>query len=114
MSCRIPIGWFYSWSLYDREATLTLTTELPSMRYSKDFENLESTYERFGKANFLKNSFVIERQALFGGWPTPERKVVSSLYDKVCEDEKGPNILDEDGKGLLHLVAALGFDCCWS
>ncbi|XP_021858680.1 SWI/SNF complex subunit SWI3C homolog isoform X3 [Spinacia oleracea] len=53
--------------LWLREATLTLTTELPSMRYSKDFENLESTYERFGKANFLKNSFVIERQALFGG-----------------------------------------------
>ncbi|XP_074275604.1 calmodulin-binding transcription activator 2-like isoform X3 [Silene latifolia] len=32
------------------------------------------------------------------------------LLDKVCEDGKGPNILDEEGQGLLHCAAALGYD----
>ncbi|XVE93132.1 hypothetical protein REPUB_Repub01dG0163900 [Reevesia pubescens] len=32
------------------------------------------------------------------------------LLHKIMEDGKGPNILDEKGQGVLHLVAALGYD----
>ncbi|XP_074312987.1 calmodulin-binding transcription activator 2 isoform X2 [Silene latifolia] len=39
-----------------------------------------------------------------------KEKLLSWLLDKVSEDGKGPNILDEEGQGLLHLAAALGYD----
>ncbi|XP_074557120.1 calmodulin-binding transcription activator 3-like isoform X2 [Curcuma longa] len=32
------------------------------------------------------------------------------LMNKVAEDGKGPNIWDEEGQGVLHLAAALGYD----
>ncbi|CAF2354409.1 unnamed protein product [Brassica rapa] len=32
------------------------------------------------------------------------------LIHKVTEEGKGPNILDEGGQGVLHFVAALGYD----
>ncbi|KAL9238356.1 hypothetical protein vseg_012788 [Gypsophila vaccaria] len=39
-----------------------------------------------------------------------KEKLLSWLLDKLTEDGKGPNILDEKGQGLLHLAAALGYD----
>ncbi|KAK4777646.1 hypothetical protein SAY87_017833 [Trapa incisa] len=41
-----------------------------------------------------------------------EEKLYSWLIHKVVEDGKGPCILDEQGQGVLHLVAALG--CDWA
>eukprot|EP00262_Sarcandra_glabra_P011545 TRINITY_DN2797_c0_g2_i1.p1 TRINITY_DN2797_c0_g2~~TRINITY_DN2797_c0_g2_i1.p1 ORF type:complete len:671 (+),score=136.95 TRINITY_DN2797_c0_g2_i1:186-2015(+) len=32
------------------------------------------------------------------------------LLHKVAEDGKGPNVLDNEGQGVLHLAAALGYD----
>ncbi|KAK8952286.1 Calmodulin-binding transcription activator 3 [Platanthera zijinensis] len=32
------------------------------------------------------------------------------LLHKVGEDGKGPNVLDKEGQGVLHLAAALGYD----
>ncbi|XP_026437762.1 calmodulin-binding transcription activator 2-like isoform X1 [Papaver somniferum] len=32
------------------------------------------------------------------------------LLQKVTEGEKGPTVLDEEGQGVLHLAAALGYD----
>ncbi|KAI4317272.1 hypothetical protein L6164_025155 [Bauhinia variegata] len=32
------------------------------------------------------------------------------LLQKITEDGKGPNLLDEGGQGVLHLAAALGYD----
>ncbi|GMH13547.1 hypothetical protein Nepgr_015388 [Nepenthes gracilis] len=32
------------------------------------------------------------------------------LVDKVNDDGKGPNVLDNEGQGVLHLAAALGYD----
>ncbi|KAJ8493544.1 hypothetical protein OPV22_015265 [Ensete ventricosum] len=32
------------------------------------------------------------------------------LLHKATEDDKGPNIWDEEGQGVLHLAAALGYD----
>ncbi|XP_022726509.1 calmodulin-binding transcription activator 2-like isoform X2 [Durio zibethinus] len=39
-----------------------------------------------------------------------KEKLYSWLLHKIMEDGKGPNILDEKGQGVLHLVAALGYD----
>ncbi|KAL0856512.1 hypothetical protein Bca101_061665 [Brassica carinata] len=39
-----------------------------------------------------------------------EDKLYLWLIHKVTEEGKGPNILDEEGQGVLHLAAALGYD----
>ncbi|KAF7842979.1 calmodulin-binding transcription activator 2-like isoform X1 [Senna tora] len=39
-----------------------------------------------------------------------KEKLYSWLLHKVAEDGTGPNILDEEGQGVLHLAAALGYD----
>ncbi|CAA7027089.1 unnamed protein product [Microthlaspi erraticum] len=39
-----------------------------------------------------------------------EEELFIWLIHKVTEEGKGPNILDEDGQGVLHFVAALGYD----
>ena len=37
-------------------------------------------------------------------------KLLAWLLQKITEDGKGPNVLDEGGQGILHLAAALGYD----
>ncbi|KAK1302347.1 Calmodulin-binding transcription activator 3 [Acorus calamus] len=37
-------------------------------------------------------------------------KLHNWLLLKIAEDGKGPNVLDEEGQGALHLAAALGYD----
>ncbi|XP_074581690.1 calmodulin-binding transcription activator 3-like isoform X2 [Curcuma longa] len=37
-------------------------------------------------------------------------KLHAWLLHKVSEDSKGPNMWDEEGQGVLHLAAALGYD----
>uniref|UniRef100_A0A5B6Z3X7 Putative calmodulin-binding transcription activator 3-like isoform X1 n=1 Tax=Davidia involucrata TaxID=16924 RepID=A0A5B6Z3X7_DAVIN len=39
-----------------------------------------------------------------------KEKLWSWLLYKVTEDGKGPNVLDEEGQGVLHLAAALGYN----
>ena len=39
-----------------------------------------------------------------------KEKLYSWLLHKVTENGKGPNVLDEDGQGVLHLAAFLGYD----
>ncbi|RDX65241.1 Calmodulin-binding transcription activator 2, partial [Mucuna pruriens] len=39
-----------------------------------------------------------------------KEKLYSWLLHKVTESGKGPNILDADGQGVLHLAAVLGYD----
>ncbi|KAK7246754.1 hypothetical protein RIF29_41624 [Crotalaria pallida] len=39
-----------------------------------------------------------------------KEKLYSWLLHKVTDSGKGPNILDKNGQGVLHLVAALGYD----
>ncbi|XP_028788756.1 calmodulin-binding transcription activator 2-like isoform X2 [Neltuma alba] len=39
-----------------------------------------------------------------------KEKLYSWLLRKVIEDGKGPNVLDEEGQGVLHLAAALRHD----
>lgn len=37
-------------------------------------------------------------------------KLLTWLLQKITEDGKGPNVLDEGGQGVLHFAAALGYD----
>ncbi|KAF8406012.1 hypothetical protein HHK36_008092 [Tetracentron sinense] len=39
-----------------------------------------------------------------------KEKLHEWLLQKVTEDGKGPNVLDKEGQGVLHLAAALGYD----
>ncbi|KAK7831520.1 calmodulin-binding transcription activator 2 [Quercus suber] len=39
-----------------------------------------------------------------------KEKLYSWLLHKVSEDGKGPSVLDDEGQGVLHLAAALGYD----
>lgn len=39
-----------------------------------------------------------------------KEKLYSWLLQKATEDGKGPNILDDEGQGALHLAAALGYN----
>ncbi|ONK74054.1 uncharacterized protein A4U43_C03F2310 [Asparagus officinalis] len=39
-----------------------------------------------------------------------KEKLHDWLIHKVVEDGKGPNVLDEEGQGVIHLTAALGYD----
>eukprot|EP00268_Persea_americana_P026976 TRINITY_DN264_c0_g2_i1.p1 TRINITY_DN264_c0_g2~~TRINITY_DN264_c0_g2_i1.p1 ORF type:complete len:1089 (+),score=235.76 TRINITY_DN264_c0_g2_i1:231-3497(+) len=39
-----------------------------------------------------------------------KEKLHAWLLHKVAEDGKGPNVLDKEGQGVLHLAAALGYD----
>ncbi|XVE49547.1 hypothetical protein DITRI_Ditri01bG0091100 [Diplodiscus trichospermus] len=39
-----------------------------------------------------------------------KEKLYSWLLHKIMEDGKGPSILDENGQGVLHMAAALGYD----
>lgn len=39
-----------------------------------------------------------------------KEKLHDWLVQKITEDGKGPNVLDEEGQGVIHLTAALGYD----
>ena len=39
-----------------------------------------------------------------------KEKLYSWLLHKVSEDGKGPSVLDDEGQGVIHLAAALGYD----
>lgn len=39
-----------------------------------------------------------------------KEKLHAWLLQKVTEDGKGPSVLDDEGQGVIHLAAALGYD----
>lgn len=39
-----------------------------------------------------------------------KEKLHDWLIHKVAEDGKGPNVLDKEGQGVIHLAAAIGYD----
>lgn len=78
----------------------------------KNPANLDPVTKSFRKNEpiFSKILLLMEDELCLGVEQQLKEKVVSWLFDKVSEDGKGPNVLDELGQGLLHLAAALGLD----
>lgn len=74
--------------------------------------NFDSKSESIRKKEpiFRQIYLLMEDELCLGVEQHLKENVVSWLFDKVSEDGKGPNILDEEGQGLLHLAAALDLD----
>ena len=67
-------------------------------------------YDINKKPTIDKISLLMEDELCYGVDRRFKEIVAGWLLDKVNEEGKGPNILDQNGQGLLHLAAALGFD----
>ncbi|KAL2937283.1 Calmodulin-binding transcription activator 1 [Bienertia sinuspersici] len=95
-------------SMTEKQLCLRLQ-KLLSLRSPRKFD---STSENIRKKEpiFRKILLLMEDELCLAVEQHLKEKVVSWLFDKVSEDGKGPNILDEEGQGLLHLAAALGLD----
>ncbi|XP_024011817.1 calmodulin-binding transcription activator 1 isoform X3 [Eutrema salsugineum] len=112
---------------YTNEASLQLRFERllarrASVHEHHIFEDVEEKRRKISKIMLLKE----EKEYLLPGTcerdsPKQEPKgllireqleeeLYAWLIHKVTEQGKGPNILDEDGQGVLHFVAALGYD----
>ncbi|KAJ1402239.1 IQ motif, EF-hand binding site [Sesbania bispinosa] len=71
----------------------------------KEEEEYSSKEEPTGEMDISKHKLkadVFHRQL--------KEKLYSWLLHKVTETGKGPHVLGQDGQGVLHLVAALGYD----
>ncbi|XP_038888496.1 calmodulin-binding transcription activator 2-like isoform X2 [Benincasa hispida] len=80
------------------------------------------------KRKLIRDLITIKEEDLYGEDPNPQNdpiqhqskefhfvklmkeKLYSWLIRKVIEGGKGPNILDGEGLGVIHLAAALGYD----
>lgn len=70
------------------------------LKEEKDYL-LPGTYERDSTKQEPKERLFREQL---------EEELFIWLIHKVTEEGKGPNTLDDDGQGVLHFVAALGYD----
>ncbi|CAJ2678098.1 unnamed protein product [Trifolium pratense] len=71
----------------------------------KEEEEYSSNEEPTGDMNISKHRMevhIFHRQV--------KEKLYSWLLHKVTETGKGPHVFGKDGQGVLHLVAALGYD----
>ncbi|ESQ31470.1 hypothetical protein EUTSA_v10003564mg [Eutrema salsugineum] len=112
---------------FTNEASLHLRFEnllarISSVQKHHIFENVGVKRTKISRMMLLKD----EKESLLPGTiqkdlPEPEAterlireefedRLYIWLIHKVTEEGKGPNILDEEGQGVLHLVAALGYD----
>ncbi|KAJ6794513.1 calmodulin-binding transcription activator 3-like [Iris pallida] len=80
-----------------------LISEINSLMMDGDDEWL-NTLNQICEKNF---SFGIEQDQQLG--KLLKGKLHTWLIYKVNEDGKGPNVLDKEGQGVLHLAAALGY-----
>ncbi|EFH47628.1 calmodulin-binding transcription activator 1 [Arabidopsis lyrata subsp. lyrata] len=75
-------------------------SKIMSLKEEKEYL-LPGTYQRDSTKQEPKEQLFREQS---------EEELYIWLIHKVTEEGKGPNILDEDGQGILHFVAALGYD----
>ncbi|CAN8251683.1 unnamed protein product [Cochlearia groenlandica] len=99
-----------------------LLTGISSVQEHHIFENVGQKRRKISRIMLLKD----EKESLLAGTNTKdltelgarerlirkefEDRLYLWLIHKVTEEGKGPNILDEEGQGVLHLTAALGYD----
>ncbi|GAB2301658.1 hypothetical protein Dimus_035690 [Dionaea muscipula] len=79
-----------------KQETVSKITSL--LEREKHYDILEvASLNGSSAGELLIGKLLIERSSLW-------------LIDKVNEDGKGPNVLDKEGQGILHLAAALGYN----
>ncbi|KAK4254255.1 hypothetical protein QN277_009659 [Acacia crassicarpa] len=89
-------------SLDDDTEKRSLIYKLVSLREEDECLNKEETKLDVDMSQQKVKEQQFQRQV--------KEKLYSWLLHKVAEDGKGPNVLDEEGQGVLHLTAALGYD----
>ncbi|KAF7803721.1 Calmodulin-binding transcription activator 2 [Senna tora] len=81
-----------------------LLIKLISLKEEEDFSNMEDPTSEMDASQHKVKEQLFYRKV--------KEKLYSWLLHKVTEDGKGPNVVDEEGQGVLHLVSALG--CDWA
>lgn len=79
-----------------------LIYKLISLKEEEEYSNKEEQTLDMDLSQQKVKEHLFHRQA--------KEKLYSWLLHKVAEDGKGSNVLDEEGQGVLHLAAALGYD----
>ncbi|XLS73774.1 hypothetical protein HN51_030639 [Arachis hypogaea] len=72
------------------------------LREEEEFSSKEEQHVESDTSSQKVKAHLFHRQI--------KEKLYSWLLHKVTESDKGPNVLDKDGQGVLHLAAALGYD----
>ncbi|KAG5104488.1 hypothetical protein AAZX31_15G052000 [Glycine max] len=79
-----------------------LIFKLISLREEEDYSIKDEVTRELDISQHMVKEHLFHRQF--------KEKLYSWLLHKVTENGKGPNVLDEDGQGVLHLAAFLGYD----
>ncbi|KAG2396256.1 Calmodulin-binding transcription activator [Vigna angularis] len=76
--------------------------KLISLREEEEYSIKDEPTKELDISQHTVREHLVHRQV--------KEKLYSWLLHKVTENGKGPNVLDEDGQGVLHLAAFLGYD----
>ena len=79
-----------------------LVFKLISLKEEEEYSSKEEPTVESDTSSLKVKEHLFHRQV--------KEKLYSWLLHKVTESGKGPNVLDKDGQGVLHLAAALGYD----
>ncbi|KEH36443.1 calmodulin-binding transcription activator 1 [Medicago truncatula] len=80
----------------------SLILKLISLREEEEYSSKEEQTVEMDISRHKVKKHLFHRQF--------KEKLYSWLLHKVTESGKGPNVLDKDGQGVLHLAAGLGYD----
>ncbi|RZB95696.1 Calmodulin-binding transcription activator 2 isoform C [Glycine soja] len=79
-----------------------LIFKLISLKEEEEYSSKEETTAEMDISQQKLKEHMFHKQV--------KEKLYSWLLHKVTETGKGPLVLDEEGQGVLHLIAALGYD----
>ncbi|XP_027192076.1 calmodulin-binding transcription activator 2-like isoform X2 [Cicer arietinum] len=79
-----------------------LILKLISLKEEEEYSSNEEPTVEMNISEYRLNAHKFHRQV--------KEKLYSWLLHKVTETGKGPHVFGKDGQGVLHLVAALGYD----
>ncbi|KAG5029086.1 hypothetical protein JHK87_012600 [Glycine soja] len=80
----------------------SLIFKLISLKEEEEYSSKEETTAEMDISKHKLKELMFHKQV--------KEKLYSWLLHKVTETGKGPLVLDEEGQGVLHLIAALGYD----
>ncbi|CAL5213636.1 unnamed protein product [Lathyrus oleraceus] len=79
-----------------------LILKLISLKEEEEYSSNEEPTGEMDISKYMLKMHMFHRQV--------KEKLFSWLLHKVTETGKGPHVIGKDGQGVLHLVAALGYD----